>query len=448
MWDHPEKSGEKEPPHVGLTFAYPPVVASTRAFALLFLSTVFLTATGCSSEEEPNEEAESSEATVNVASQVVIADTRATQVADVQPSKILIPIDAAEKYRALAPGTIFVGARGNETSKNPDGFLRRIQTVGIEGSNVAFTTTPATLLDAIVDGTLRTSSGSVSLEGDALTGGRALGTIDLDFSNQPLVDNVDTITTAAGETKFYESIQIDKGLLKFKPNIDVDLRIKEGKVSRFLAKVEGNMDSSIGATARVTAEGAVNEETLTALKAKRQQVKKTIYQSKRVPLPTFSVGRIPISPSVQFTVSLTCDIGFGGPMKATTGVEAKSYVRLAGVFEHGDWAPPTKSEFDIRPSFDLEHGGAVDARCAIEADAELSAYGVGGVTMTVAPYLDFEIERGPLGGSAEKVAPPYLWTVQAGATGAMKATSDVFGVRDLNRPLVEWKAPQPITGTR
>jgi hypothetical protein len=423
-------------------------VASTRALALFFLSTVFVAQAGCSSEEETGEAAESSEATVNVSSHVVIADTRASQVADVQASKILIPLDAAEKYRALPPGTIFVGARGNEGSKNPDGFLRRVESVGIEGSNAVITTSPATLLDAIVDGTLRTSSGSVSLEGDALTSGRSMGTIDLDFSNQPLVDNVETVTSAAGETKFYESIVIDKGILKSRPNIDVDLRIKEGKVSRFLAKVEGNLDNSITASARVTAEGPVNEEALTALKAKRHQVKKTLYQSKRIPLPTFAVGRIPISPSVQFTVSLSCDIGFGGPMKATTGVEAKSYVRLAAVYEHGDWAPPTKSEFDIRPSFNLEHGGAVDARCAIEADAELSAYGVGGVTMTVAPYLDFEVERGPLGASADKVAPPYLWTVQAGATGAMKATSDVFGVRDLNRPLVEWKAPQPITGAR
>ena len=50
-------------------------------------------------------------------------------------------------------------------------------------------------------------------------------------------------------------------------------------------------------------------------------------------------------------------------MKATSGVEAKSYVRLAGVYDNGEWAPPTKSEFDIKPIFDLEHPGALDARC-------------------------------------------------------------------------------------
>ena len=424
-------------------------MASTRALLLLLIGSVACGATACTQDDgAETEEGATDAAEVRVSPQVVVADTRAADATEVQEGKLLIPLDAAEKYRALSPGTVFVGARGGSSSKNPDGFLRRIVSTNVEGPNVVFVTSPATILDAIVDGNLKTSSGSVNLDGDHLSANKSVTSIDLDFSKQPLVDNVETITTAAGETKFFESITIDTGFLKSRPSVDIDLRIKEGKVTRFMSKVEGNLDSSIVASARVTAEGPVNEEVLTALREKRHQVKKTLYQSKRLPLPTFAVGRIPVSPAAQFTVSLTCDIGFGGPMKAVTGVEAKSYVRLAGIFERGDWAPPSTSEFDIKPSFELEHAGVLDARCAIMMDAELSAFGVGGVTMTVAPYLDFEVERGPLGASADRVAPPFFWNVQAGATGAMKVRADVFGVPQLDRELVDWKAPAPITGAR
>lgn len=193
----------------------------------------------------------------------------------------------------------------------------------------------------------------------------------------------------------------------------------------------------------VSAEGDVDAAVLAELRTRKHEVKRVLYQSPRVPLPTLAVGGVPISPSVRFTVTLRCQLAFGGPLVAHAGVEAKSYVRLGGVYDGAVWGPPIRSDFAIKPSFTIERGGEIDARCAIEADAELSAYGDSGITMSVAPYVDFGVK-------ADGATPQlYRFRVDAGATGAMHGRADVFGVRseDLERRLVDWKAPQLLEGT-
>jgi hypothetical protein len=165
-----------------------------------------------------------------------------------------------------------------------------------------------------------------------------------------------------------------------------------------------------------------------------------------VPLPTLSVGRVPVSPSVQFTVALRCDLRFGGPLAAEAGVDATSFVRLGAVYEQGVWADPIASEFSITPTFAMSRGSKAFARCALETSAELFAYGVGGVTMQVAPYVDIDVfERS----NSELVSPEVRYHVEAGARGTMRGRADVFGVApgDLERHLVDWKSPDALEGT-
>lgn len=386
---------------------------------------------------------ETAEAEVHVADGVVVLDPNAIVVAEVSSDRVVIPASAGERYRAMAPGTVFVGARGAASSKNPDGFLRRVSAVNVEGDRIIVTTTPAAVTDAIVAGSMKTSTGGGKVD-DHLTTGNFKG-IEVDFADKPLFDNVDDITVGDKQASFHETITLERALLTARPAVDVDIRISNGKVTRFTAKVEGNLDSSIKATANVSSTGVVDDEVLAALKAKKHEIHRELHKSKRIALPTFSVGRIPVSPSVQFTVSLKCSLAFGGAVHANAGVEAKSYVRLGGVYENGEWGPPIRSDFDIRPSFEVTRGADIDARCAIVADAELFVYGTSGVTMSVAPYLDFDVEAG-----VKELGPrPYLWTVQAGATGSMRGNDGVFGLSaaELDRELVDWKAEAPLEGS-
>lgn len=409
------------------------------------VSILGISSTGCAQEVAADARAADVSDTVEIASGVVVADPTVINSVEVAADHLRIPLADAAKYQHLPVGTIFVGARGKSTGANPDGFLRRVEAVSVDGDTLVVQTSVATLTDAIVNGGLRASSGGsgsfVEGEADGLSAARPLEGIAIDLSGESLFDNVDTIKAGKREGVFTESIKVEHGVLTAHPSVAVDLRIRDGKVSRFVAKVEGDLDLSVKARAEVTAEGDLDASVLSALKEKRHDSRRVIYASKRIPLPTFAIGRVPISPSVQFTVAIRCDLTFGGPLVADAGVEAKSLVRLGGVYEDGQWSDPIRSEFDIRPSFALEKGSDSTARCALETNAELSAFGESGVTMSVAPYVDFDVQRGATAGEGS-----HVWHANAGATGAMKGTTPVFGVMELDRDLVEWKTDKPLTG--
>jgi hypothetical protein len=412
---------------------------------------------GCQPVEEAVEEAESTESNVQLAPTVVVADAPSSNAAEVLPDSLKIPDAVGKRYASLAAGTVFVGARAmsargsaKEDNKNPDGFLRRIDSIRHENGAVVIMTKPATLTDAVLNGAVRTSStGGGSIDGNELRAGKDFK-IELDFGSSTLFENVDEIETALGKTRFTESIKIETGRLFAQPAVDIDLTIRGGKVGRFMSRVQGELDTSIKARAEVKAAGPVSAETARLLRERPHEISKVVYQSDRIPLPTFSVGEIPVSPAVEFTVTMRCKLEFSGPLVATAGVDAKSYVRLAAVQTNGEWAPPAQSDFEIKPSFVLERSSEVAAHCALETDAKLSAYGATGLTMTVAPYVDFNVGSARImidDGSKLRQGVP-LWTASAGATGSMKGSGDVFGLlaAKLDQPLVEWKAPKALQG--
>lgn len=407
---------------------------------------------GCAATSEEPEDVGSTEG-AQVASSVVVADSRAIALAEVEADRIRLPISVAERYRSMAPGAVFVGARGATSGKNPDGFLRRVVRVAEEDGVVVVETSPATLTDAIVKGAFRTSSGSpagerrfdgTDVDEQSLTprGAKQLKGIAIDFADAPLFDGVDEIDVPGGRARFVESIRFERAMLTSRPVVDVDLRISNGAVSRFVAKVEGNLDTSVRARATVEAEGDVNVATLAELRSRKHEVARVIYASPRVALPTFDVGRVPVSPSVEFKATLRCSLSFGGPLEADAGVEARGDVRLGGVYEAGVWRDPIRSEFDIRPSFAMGKPGEIDARCAIEVEATLFAYGASGVRLSVAPYVEFGVTREAGSGPVQR------YRVKGGAVGALRGRADVFGVAgDLDRSLAEWEAPGLLSGT-
>lgn len=385
--------------------------------------------------------------TAQVSDAVVVADAEAAAAAVVTEDEVRIPMAAASRLRGLAAGKVFVAARGPSGSKNPEGFLRRVVSATEQRGVLVVKTDKASLTDAVVRGDLRTGPFGVRLDdhdGDdgAVTSASrtSIPAIVLDLGDQILFENTDEVEGAAGTVRFKETIRLDRGKVTSQPDVDVDLRIRDGKVSRFAAKVEGSLDAELVATARVEAEGPVDPAALAALRAKKHHVRKVLHTSRRIPLPTISVGRVPVSPSVQVTIALACDLSFGGAHVARAGVQARSQVRLAATYQDGAWSEPVASDFSVRPAFNVSQPGEVLARCALESSAELAAYGIGGVTMTVAPWVSYDVTRAGNG---------WSYRAEAGATGTMKGTADVFGVRpeDLERTLADWKSAQPVSGT-
>ena len=396
-----------------------------------------MVAVGCASSAATSDEAiESTDALASKT--VVVANSSATALANVEADRIVLPLAVADKYRTLQAGSIFAGARGGADSTNPDGFLRRVVSVAVDGDALIVTTERAALTDAIVQGAVRASSkGLNAIDGDALSGQTRLPEVKIDFSDQPLFEGVDDI----GGVHFAEAVRFDQATFTSKPSVDVNVRIDDAKVSKLVSTVSGNLDTSVRATATVTADGDATPEILAELAKRTHDVKRVVYQSPKIALPNFAVGGVPVSPSVVLTVTLHCQLAFGGALVAHAGVDAKSAVRLGGVYQDGAWQTPIKSEFSITPSFSMEQGGAISARCAIESDAALSAYGDSGITMSVAPYVDFGVKRGAAG--------TFDYRVDAGADGYMSGQANVFGLapEDLERKLVEWKAPALLEGT-
>lgn len=383
-----------------------------------------------------------------VSSRVIVADTRAAAAAIVEDDAVRIPLADAARFRGAAPGALVASARGPSGSENPDGFLRSVVSVAEEGGMLVLHTEKASITDAIVRGDLRTGPFGVQIddhgsEGTSLSpsvGRSNIPAIQLDLAGQTLFENVDEVQGTHGTVHVKETIHVDQGRVVSQPDVDVDLRIRDGKVARFAAKVEGSLDAEMLTTARVELDGPVDDAVLAELRAKKHHVRKVLHTSRRIPLPTISVGRVPVSPSVQIQVALVCDLAFGGAHVARAGVQARSSVKLTATYENGAWLPPSASTFAIRPTFQVAQAGEVDARCALESSAELSAYGVGGVTMTVAPWVSYDVARQGDG---------WTYKAEAGATGAMRGSADVFGVKpeDLERTLIDWSAGAPLAGT-
>jgi hypothetical protein len=425
---------------------------STNVMGLALLAAL---ATGCAngvSDDSIVTSTPGDESDALVSDRVVVADSTTTAAAEVLADRIVLPLAVADRYRSLPVASIFAGARGSATGKNPEGFLRKVTSVTAANDTLVIMTTPASLTDAILSGAVRATSGSLLVEDDgsgtqALTSAddhQSLNDIAIDFADKPLFDGTDDVTVGAKNAHFVESIHLERAVLTAQPVVAIDLRIRDGRVSHFVARVEGNLDTSVSATATVTGTGDLDADTFAALRAKKHDITRVIYKSARVALPTVAVGGVPISPSVQLTVTLRCGLAFGGPLVAHAGVEAKSYVRLGAVYDNDVWGAPIRSDFAITPSFTLDQGGDVDARCAIETAAELSAFGDSSVTMSVAPYVDFGVK------SAATAAAPsaFHYRVGAGASGAMHGESGAFGISgsDLDRDVTEWTSPKVLEG--
>jgi hypothetical protein len=457
-----------------------------------------------------------SEAHVEVATAVVIADEPAVQAAEVTAGRIRLPAAFGSRYAALPPGTIFVGARAKATgarapeappqddtttidagpaptpdadasvdadpdagvpvptpdpdsgappvevdagpsppppppsepyaARNPDGFLRRVVAARTEGGLVVIDTTPASIPDAIVNGSVQTSSSRGAFD---VVGSSRHFKVDLDLGNESLFENVDEVTTEAGTTHLTELVRLERARMYARPTVDVDLKIFKGKVTHFIAKMEGQVETSIAARAEVTADGPADRDALTLLRARHHAVRKVVYESGRVPLPTIMVGRVPVSASVAFTVTMKCDLAFGGPLAAKAAVESKSYVRVGAVQDDGVWAP-VRSDFDLRSSFSIERGVDADARCALETAATVTAFDTPGLALTIAPFVDFEVGQPPLRVRGPDAKLDQLarvgWRANAGATGMMRGSADVFGLGALDQTLAEWSAGAPATG--
>lgn len=452
---------------------------------------------GCRPSDDDVESSETAEANVELSPTVVVADKPTSNATEVLPDSLRIPAGVAQRYANLAPGTIFVGDRAagaedpapttapaNDTkdggkedgggagtakdggaaevgdggapeantgsSKNPDGFLRRIEAIRTEDGVIVMTTTPAKLTDAVLNGAIRASTGGgVSIDGESHASAGKEFPINLDIGSSTLFENVDVVDVDGKKTSFDESIEIETGRLSVNPSLAIDLMIREGKVGRFTALVQGQFDTSIDARVEVKPTGPISRDTARLLRGLPHEVSKVVYTSNPIPLSTFNVGGIPVATSVEFTVTMRCTMKFSGPFLAYPGFGARSFLKLSAIQTTGEWQPPSTSDFEIIPYFDLKKSSEIEGHCALETMARLSAYGSPGIVMTVVPYVDFRVGSSPVlidDGDKLRHGPPGSLAT-AGVKGWLKGSADVFGIGEpLDQQLADWHSSETLQG--
>lgn len=422
------------PGTVGPTLAY---MVRMRIAPLALLALLGVMACAAPAAEEDDGEAPVAGV---VAPNVTVVDRTLADDIEVAPDRVALPLPGASAYRELAAGTVIVGERGErEDTKNPDGFLRRVRSVRVVGATLEIETEDATMADAIIDGSVVTSTSRLGEPSTSSTRSvrplvtKAFQGIDQDFSGRSIYRHTEKV----GATSVEETVTLKRAHLVAKPAMNLDLRIRRGRVQRFEATVQSTLDAELDLEAVVSANGGIDAA---ALRAHPRSAKVVLLETPRLPLPTIFIGVVPIVTSVQFTVSLDCSMTFAGTITANAGAKTNAFVRLGATYEDGAWKPPITSQLDIEPHFTMTGNGALEARCALDAEAHVRAFGVGGVALGVGPYVSLGVE-GP--------SPDLSWQLRPGARAHMSGYASLFGktLGSFDRELYDWQSPRVIRGS-
>jgi hypothetical protein len=391
---------------------------------LLPLPLVLLFVPGCSDRSidvETQDDTQAEQATTQ--ERLFIADFDVARGAEVSDGKVLFKT-GGDALLALAPGTVIVSGRG-EPGKNDQGFLRRIVRADRDPSGVVVTTTNAALTDALVDGHLESvSDGLVAYDDNVAPKDvhTALDGIHIDVEGSPIF--------VADEGGMHDTARLERATIVAKPTIVLDLRIKAGAAARMTAIVDSDLDADVAI--------ALEARGMRTRLPTAHTASIPLYTSPIVPLPERRVGQVPVAPHVQFVVTLDCTARFADEAKARMGLHVHGHARLTATYENGAWsAAPAPIEATPRVSFDRP--APLSARCALTTHATLGAYGIGGVTMGFAPFVDVGLDARAAG---------YGFAARAGTDASLSGSMDVFGVAAHDAPHVVWASPAHVDGVR
>jgi hypothetical protein len=247
-----------------------------------------------------------------------------------------------------------------------------------------------------------------------------LAGVHIDAENMPILD--------VEEGGLHETARLVHASITGKPAIQLDVRIRGGAASRMSTVIESDLDAdvSIALESHGSPTRAPTVHTASV----------PLYTSPLVPLPERRVGRVPVTPQVQFVVTIDCAARFDGETQATMGLHVHGHVRVAASYENGAWTV-APAPIDATPRVSFARPMPLSARCALTTHATVGAYAASGVTMAFAPYVDLAVDAHASG---------YSFSARAGTEAGISAQSDVFGLAPKEAPAVTWNAPSELNG--
>ncbi|MDB4943060.1 MAG: hypothetical protein JWP97_2594 [Labilithrix sp.] len=371
-----------------------------------------------------------------------VVSSALADVADVQADRVIFPASAYSELSARKAGEILLSDRASSgtSSKNPEGFLRRISSIakGADGSVVVMTTT-ATLQEAVdklvvhatldtpdlgVDGPLSTNS--LSPQGKGGTTVKLL-----DYSGTKLFEIKDVAKGSDGADVPYTIYAgIEKGTLGFSPSYDFDADIGFLKLNSFKVNATGKLDAELLLGAGIKFDPSVDaaRQATLAGKALTKSYSKTLADY-NVSLGSIGLGGVSLPASVHFTATLSCDLSFTAPVEATVGGTASAQITAGLSYAGGKLTPSFSKSAELKPTGPTyTKEGMARAYCTVNPSFELKFFGAATASLTANAYAGMGASQTCGGKDSTGTKALVHGDVEAGVSAKVLAKVDLFGL--------------------
>ncbi len=302
-----------------------------------------------------------------------------------EPDRLAILDEVAGDLAAAHVGDVLL-------AHAPVPFLRKVIAIDDTGPLLTFTTEPAALTDAILEGHMQSSR---DLAGEQAAGSPdelivGINALNFDFSKTQVINEGDLKVT------------INKGTVSFRPYVDLDLRVGWFGVDKFQAIVHGDLEATMGVS-------------IVAAKNISRSFSKTIWTSQPY-VVTQWIGFVPVVETVTVSLVLSGEAHAG--VNATLdlgGANAKASLAAGAVYENGQWrgvATPSLEFSAYGPSATASASAGASLQLTTRVDVKF--YDVAGPYLTVGPYANAEVNN-------------TGWSARVGMKGAFGGSVSVLG---------------------
>jgi hypothetical protein len=367
-------------------------------------------------------------------------------VADVRADRVVFPASAFDALSVRKPGDVLLSdrQRAGTTGKNPEGFLRRVTSVGRSPDGTVVMTTPATLQEAVDSLVLHTKLDvpDLTIEGPVSTtalrplanGGTTIKL--LDYSGKQLFEVKDTAKGSDGmDVPYVIYAGVETGTLGFSPSYEVDADVAFMQLESFKVAATGKLEAKLVLAAGVKLDPSVSAARAATLAGK--PLTKSFSKSLAdydVSLGSVGLGGVSLPASVHFSASLNCDFSFTAPVEAKVGGTASGSITAALSYKDGTLTPSFDKAFAFEPMApDFTKQGMARAYCTVSPTFQLKFFGAATAELSANAYAGIGASQTCGGADAAGVSQALvIGDAEVGVSAKVLAQVDLFG-------LYKWK---------
>jgi hypothetical protein len=375
--------------------------------------------------------------------------TELADVADVRADRVVFPASSYAALSARKPGDILLADRQKPgtSGKNPEGFLRRVQSVSQAPEGTVVMTASATLQEAVDSLVVHTTLDVPDLTTDGPVApasatavhpqGKGGTTIKLlDYSGKQLFEIKDTATGSDGmPVPYIVYAGIETGTLGFSPSYTFDADVGFLKLNSFKVSATGKLEAKLVLAAGVKFDPSVDAARQAKLAGKPLTKSfSTTLAEYDVSLGSIGLGGISLPASAHYTTTLNCDFAFTAPVEAKVGGTASGSITAGLSYAGGNLTPSfdKSATFTPMPPVYTKEGMA-RAYCTVSPKFQLKFFGVATAELTANAYAGMGASETCGGKDAAGVTQALVHgDVEAGMSAKVLAQVDLFG-------LYKWK---------